>query len=280
MKVIVTGGSGYLGTHVCRRLKADSLSRRNGIDICKPRSLHLLTQYDAVVHMAAHLNKSPGAANRCFAVNTQGTLNVLKSLRPRQVFVFASTKDVYGNHTLRRKTVNETCPTTFAGQSAYEWSKLIAEKYVQYFADRLNLRTAIFRMSTTYAPPSEGNKGSFINFFVEAVKNEIPILLKARGRQVRDLLHVNDLSDAFQRFLASKVSGEIFNIGGGPDNKTTLAELVDILSKMTGKNPVLTLSPEKETGQMRYASDIGKVRRVLQWSPRISLRQGLKTVIS
>jgi len=280
MKVIVTGGSGYLGTHVRQRLKADSLSRRDGIDICKPARLRLLARYDAVVHLAANLDKSPQAANRCFAVNVQGTLNVLKNLRPGQIFVFASTKDVYGKHILRRSIINETCPTSFIGQEAYEWSKLIAEKYVQYHANRLNLQTVIFRISTTYAPTSKGNKGSFINFFADAIKKETLIRLKAQGKQVRDLLHVDDLADAIQNFLFSEVSGEIFNIGGGPENKTTLVELVGILSNLIGKDPVLELSPEKETGQMRYVSDIRKVCQALHWSPRISLKQGLKTVIS
>jgi CDP-paratose 2-epimerase len=272
MKVIVTGGSGYLGAHVRRRLKADSLSRREGVDILKPGKLGMLDRYDAVVHMAASLDKSPRAADRCFAVNVQGTLNVLKNLRRNQIFVFASTKDVYGDHTLRRRTVSETCPTTYIGQSAYEWSKLIAEKYVQYHAQRLNLRTA-------YAPPIEGNKGSFVNFFAEAIKNGTPIRLKARGRQVRDLLHVNDLADAVKRFLISKVSDEIFNVGGGPENQTTLAALVETLSAMIGKDPVLELSPDQETGQMRYVSDIRKISRALQWSPRVSLKQGLRTIL-
>lgn len=280
MKVMVTGGSGYLGTHVRRRLEADSLSRRNGIDIRKSAGLGLLAGYDAVVHMAANLDKSPGAADDCFAVNVQGTLNVLAHLRPGQIFVFASTKDVYGKHALHRRLVSEACPTSFNGQAAYEWSKLIAEKYVEYHSQRLDLRTAIFRLSTTYAPLSEGNAGSFVNFFARAVRDGIPIRLKARGRQVRDLLHVNDLSDAIRKFFRSGVPGGIFNIGGGPDNRTTLIELVNTLSALIGKDPVLKLSPEKETGQMRYVSDIRKAQRTLNWSPRIGLKRGLKTVIS
>ncbi|MEJ2247973.1 MAG: NAD(P)-dependent oxidoreductase, partial [Acidobacteriota bacterium] len=160
-----------------------------------------------MVHLAAHLDKSPKAAERCFAVNAQGTRNVLKSLRSDQVFVFTSTKDVYGNHTLRRRIVNEKCPTSFVGQSAYEWSKLIAEKYVQYYAHRLNLRTIILRLSTTYAPLSEGNRGTFVNFFVAAIRCGTPIRLTAHGLQVRDLLHVDDLADAIKRCLHSKVSG-------------------------------------------------------------------------
>jgi CDP-paratose 2-epimerase len=279
MKIIVTGGSGYLGTHIRRRLKADSLSRREGVDIRKPGSLRSLSRYDAVVHLAAHMDKSPKAADRCFAVNAQGTLNILKNLCANQIFVFASTKDVYGSHSLHRRVVNEKCPATFTGQGAYEWSKLIAEKYVEYYAHRLNLRTVILRLSTTYAPLTEGNTGTFINFFAGAIRRGTPIRLKARGRQVRDLLHVEDLADVIERCLHSKVSGEIFNVGGGPDNTTTLAGLVDILSALIGKDPVLEITAEKETGQMRFVSDIRKIGRAFDWTPRISLERGLKTVI-
>ncbi len=284
MKVFVTGGSGYLGTHICRRLKArrfevDSLSRREGFDIRKSGNLGFLSRYDAVVHLAAHLDKNPGAADSCFAVNAQGTLNILKKLRRGQIFLFASTKDVYGKHTLRRSRVSEKCPTDFTGQGAYEWSKLIAEKYVQYYAQRLNLRSAILRLSTTYAPLTEGNRGSFINFFARAVRHGIPIILKARGRQVRDLLHVNDLADAMERCLRAEISGEIFNVGGGPDNVTTLAGLVDLLASLIGKDPALQKISEKETGQMRYVTDIRKIERTLNWTPRIKLLKGLKTIL-
>jgi CDP-paratose 2-epimerase len=279
MKIIVTGGSGYLGTHIRRRLKADSLSRRDGGDILKPGTLGGLPEYDAVVHLAAHLDKSPGAADRCFAVNALGTLNVLKKLRDNQIFIFASTKDVYGAHSLRRRTVDETCPTAYTGQGAYEWSKLIAEKYVEYYGRSRNLRAVILRLSTTYAPLTDRNGGSFVNAFARAIVLGTPIHLKARGRQVRDLLHVVDLADAIRLCLHSGISGEIFNVGGGPGNVTTLSELVDTLSALIGKKPVLHISPEKETGQMRFISDIGKISRALGWAPRINLRKGLKTIL-
>ena len=284
MKILVTGGSGYLGTHICRRLKArrlkvDSLSRREGFDILKPGSLGFPATYDAVVHLAAHLDKSPGAANQCFAVNVQGTLNILKKLRRNQIFIFTSTKDVYGNHTLRRRYVNENCPTEFAGQGAYEWSKLIAERYVEYYTQRLNLRSTILRLSTTYAPLTEGNKGSFVNFFARSIEHGTPIRLKARGRQVRDFLHVNDLADAIECCLHADTSGEIFNIGGGTENATTLAGLVNLLSRLIGKDPVVQKSAEKEAGQMRYISDLRKIKRALKWKPCTNLAQGLKTIL-
>ena len=79
--------------------------------------------------------------------------------------------------------------------------------------------------------------------------------------------------------LRAENSGEIFNVGGGPDNVTTLAGLVNLLSSLIGKDPVLQKSPDEETGQMRYVTDIRKIERTLNWTPRISLLKGLKTIL-
>ena len=96
---------------------------------------------------------------------------------------------------------------------------------------------------------------------------------------MRDLLHVDDLADAIRCCLERSVSGEIFNIGGGAENTISLAGLVDTLSGLIGKKPVLELNSEKEPGQMRYVSDIRKISRALHWKPKISLTRGLKTVL-
>src|SRR3982751_4868485 len=98
MKIIVTGGSGYLGTHVRRFFSADDFSRRNGFNVLDPNDARRVEEYDVVVHLAAHLDKHPNAADDCFSVNVEGTLNLLRHLRAGSVFIYASTKDVYGAH--------------------------------------------------------------------------------------------------------------------------------------------------------------------------------------
>ena len=88
----------------------------------------------------------------------------LENLRAGQVFIFCSTKDVYGNHIDSYDAVPESCSTAYCGQSAYEWSKLIAEKYVNYYAARAGARAAVLRLSTVYAPATPGNAGGFVSF--------------------------------------------------------------------------------------------------------------------
>ena len=97
MKILVTGGSGYLGTHVRRFFNADDFSRRSGYDILDTRGrVRLVADYDVVIHLAAHLDKDPDDSRALFRTNAEGTANVIRNLRPNAVFIYASTKDVYG----------------------------------------------------------------------------------------------------------------------------------------------------------------------------------------
>src|SRR5437773_4743543 len=98
MKLLVTGGSGYLGTHVRQFFEADDFSRRSQLDILNPLDVARVAEYDVVIHLAAYSSKNPADAENCFRTNVEGTLNLLREMRPNSVFIFASTKDVYGPH--------------------------------------------------------------------------------------------------------------------------------------------------------------------------------------
>ena len=144
MKILVTGGSGYLGTHVCRFFDADNFSRRTGHDILDDEDVKLVAEYDAVIHLAAHLDKDPQAAELCFRTNADGAANVVKNLKPNAAFIYASTRDVYGTHANVHAQVSEICATDFSGHTALEWSKLLGERYVK-FRESTHVRACIFR---------------------------------------------------------------------------------------------------------------------------------------
>ena len=101
MKILVTGGSGYLGTYVRQFFAADDFSRRSFFDILDPPVAAKTAVYDAVIHLAAHFDKSPEGAPDCFRTNAEGTANVIRHMKPGSVFIYASTKDVYGSHAER-----------------------------------------------------------------------------------------------------------------------------------------------------------------------------------
>ncbi len=280
MKVLVTGGSGYLGTQVCRFFNADDFSRRTGHDILDSEDVKLVNDYDAVIHLAAYLDKDRRAAELCFRTNAEGTANVVKNLKPNAAFIYASTKDVYGSHANSYQEVSETCATDYSGQTALEWSKLIGERYVEYFASRNDVRACIFRLSTVYARPSEGNEAGFVTHYVESVKRGWPIHLPFNGQPVRDILHVDDFSRACQAFIDSAHASGLYNLGGGVRNSVSLRELVEMVGRLIALDPVIVdEGPLPANVPLRYVSDVTKIREELAWQPQVGIEEGLRGLL-
>ena len=281
MKTLVTGGSGYLGTHVKAFFNADDLSRRSGANVLDLRDVQQIADYDLVIHLAAHLDKSPDAAEEVFLTNVEGTINVLKNVREGATFVFASTKDVYGRFADNFAQVPETCQTLYAGQSALEWSKLIAEHYVDYYAHENKFRSCIFRLSNVYARESDGNHSGFVGAIAEAVNRGEPIQLPGGGTPIRDFLHVDDLAAACRAFYDSIINYGTYNLGGGRENAVTIKELVARVELASGLQAVIDEGhPLPAPVPQRYVSDLSLVSRELDWLPKIGLNEGLKTLFS
>lgn len=280
MKILVTGGSGYLGTHVCRYFNADDFSRRTGHDILDEEDVKLVAEYDAVIHLAAHLDKDPQAAEVCFRTNAEGAANVVKNLKPNAAFIYASTRDVYGAHANLQAQVSETCATDYNGQTALEWSKLIGERYVEYFARRNDVRACIFRLSTVYARPSEGNEAGFVTHYVESVKRGWPIQLPLDGLPIRDILHVDDFSRACQTFIDSVHAYGLYNLGGGSRNSVSLRELVGLIGRLIELEPVIIDAGALPANvPVRYISDLTRIREQLAWQPQIGIEEGIRGLL-
>ncbi len=279
MKVLVTGGQGYLGTHVRRSFDAADLSRRAGLDILKPENAAIVSNFDVVIHLAALLDKSPENAGNIFQTNVEGTVNLLREMKEGAVFIFASTKDVYGRFADNFSQVDEKCPTLFAGQSPLEWSKLIAERYVEYYANTRNFRSCIFRLSTVYAPISEYSTPNFVGHFVDAINKGERLRLPGRGNPIRDLLHVDDLSKACEAFCDSVIRHGLYNLGGGPGQALTLSDLVSRLEQVSGLQAVINEEdPLPPPIPLNYISDLSLIDRELGWRPEIGLDEGLRTL--
>ena len=280
MKTLVTGGSGYLGTYVRPHFSADDFSRRSGFNILEEQDAERVRDYDVVIHLAAHFDKSPEGAQQCFLTNAEGTRNLLRFMRPGSVFIYASTKDVYGSHASSTEDVNEDTSVEYAGQSAFEWSKLIGERYVEYYAKQNDFRACIFRMSTVYARPSEGNDYGFVTHYVESIKHRRPIRLPAGVDPTRDILYVDDFSRACRQFITREIPFGLYNLGGGPVNAVTLRGLIGHISEKIDIEPIIEEDPRLPAPvPLRYVSDLTRVYKDLDWRPNIGVGHGLALIL-
>jgi nucleoside-diphosphate-sugar epimerase len=265
---------------VRRFFEAEDFSRRAHLDVLSPLDAARAGAYEVVIHLAAHLSKNPADAENCFRTNVEGTVNLLREMAPNSVFILASTKDVYGPHADEFTEVPESCSTEYQNHSALEWSKLIAERYVEYYAAQRNFRSAIFRLSTVYARPSDGNESGFVTHYVEAVKRGWPLHLPLEGKPVRDIMHVDDFSRACRAFIDSAVTSGLYNLGGGRENALSLREIIDKVAEIIQCNPVI----EEESSlpapvPLNYISDLARARDELGWWPKIGIEEGLRSLI-
>ena len=280
MKILVTGGSGYLGTYVRNFFSADDFSRRSYLDILDDEAVQKVADYDAVIHLAAHFDKQHEGARDCFRTNAEGTANILRHMRPGSAFIYASTKDVYGANADGFEYVDENTSTAYCGQSPFEWSKLIGEQYVQYYSQKQEIRACIFRLSTIYARPSEGNDPGIVTHYVESVKHRRPIRLPADADPVRDILYVDDFSRACRQFFKSNKSFALYNLGGGRLNTVSLRDLIQKIGKLIQIEPVIQDDPSLPPPvPLRYVSDTSRIEGELSWRPHIGVNEGLQILL-
>lgn len=281
MRTLVTGGSGYLGTYVRQFFEADDFSRRSGLDILDEEAVKQVADYDAVIHLAAHFDKDHSGAQECYRTNAEGTANVIRNMRPGSTFVYASTKDVYGSNAEGFEYVDEATSTDYCGQSAFEWSKLIGERYVEYYSRKQEIRACIFRLSTVFARPSEGNAPGIITHYVESIKHRVPIRLPKGVDPVRDILEVDDFARACRGFIHSKkINFGLYNLGGGRNNAVSVRDLIKRVSNMIDIEPIIQEDPALPAPMpLRYVSDITRVEDELGWRPFIGIDAGLRTIL-
>ncbi len=281
MKILITGGSGYLGTHLRKYFDADDFSRRSNFDLLNTQDVHKAEEYDVIIHLAAQMDKSPESAEEVFLTNVEGTINLLRVIREDAAFIFASTKDVYGRFADNFSEVPESCPTLYSGQSALEWSKLIAEKYVAFYAHKNNFRSCILRLSTVYGPETIENTPNFVTHYAKKIENEETFALPANGRPIRDILHVDDLAAACRAFIDSIIRHGLYNLGGGRANALSIKDLIDKIGRISGKTPKIDRkNPLPNPIPMNYVTDLNLVTTELDWSPKIGVDEGLTSLFT
>lgn len=265
---------------------------------------HALEDVTQVFHFAAQVAVTTSVSNPVndFEINTLGTLNLLEEMRQVQLsrrgslsnplsVIFTSTNKVYGalpdiqlqlNCTryqpLSSKTgISEDHPLDF--RSPYGCSKGAADQYVLDYARTFNISAVVFRMSCIYGLHQFGteDQGWVAHFLTRAIE-EKPITIYGDGMQVRDILFVEDLVNAF--LLAqqniSLLSGQAFNIGGGIKNTISLVELIDLVNEISAKNINIVYRNWRPGDQRYYVSDSRKFQSITGWIPSIDIRQGVQ----
>jgi CDP-paratose 2-epimerase len=231
-----------------------------------------------------------------FEVNARGTLNLLEAVRacddPPSI-LFTSTNKVYGDledvglqksatryepsdRDLRHCGISEARCLEF--HSPYGCSKGVAEQYVLDYARTFGLRTVVFRMSCIYGPHQFGTEDQgWVAHFLIAAMGGRPLTIYGDGLQVRDILFVEDLAEAMLLAQANVewLAGEAFNIGGGPENTTSLVELLDLMGELRGERPLANVEAWRPADQRYYVSDTRKFERATGWHPRTSVREGV-----
>lgn len=255
---------------------------------------------DVVIHTAGQpgVPSSVRMPEEDFSINAFGTLNTLECLRkknPKAIFIYCSTNKVYGENVdkiplkeLEKryvyggiKGVSEDMSVDFTGHTPYGVSKLVGDLYTQEYARIYKMKTAVFRMSCTYGTRQFGFEDQgWVAWFIIATLFNKPITIYGNGKQVRDMLYVDDLIDSFNRFIESNLKQGLFNIGGGPNNTISLLEFLDELQLLTGKKPKINFSDWRPSDQKVYISDINKIKSRLIWKPETSVKKGIEKLVN
>ncbi|MCM8798738.1 MAG: GDP-mannose 4,6-dehydratase [Candidatus Omnitrophica bacterium] len=255
---------------------------------------------DVVIHTAGQPGVPSSIRNPRddFSINALGTLNVLESLRqicPQATFIYTSTNKTYGENVdkfplLEKKTryvyknikgISEDLPTDLTGHTPYGVSKLVGDLYTQEYAHIYGMKTGVFRMSCIYGIRQFGFEDQgWVAWFVIATFLNKPITIYGDGKQVRDLLYVSDLVEAFDKFIKSEIRHGVFNIGGGRENTLSLVEMLKFLERKIGISPEVTFSHWRPSDQKVYISDISKVSKILKWKPKVKPEEGIERLIS
>lgn len=308
-KVLVTGGAGFVGSHLCDLLISKEhevvcvdnlitgseenikhlLKNKNftfiNHDITLPFNNPLLAIGDLgyIFHLASPASPVDywNYPEETLMVNSQGTLNMLKLTRDwKAKFLLASTSEIYGDPLVHPQV--ETYfgnVNTFGPRACYDESKRFAETATYIYLHKYDVDARVIRIFNTYGPRMQKDDGRVVsNFIMWALANK-DIKIDGDGSQTRSFCFVSDLVEGiYKAMFENGAKGEIFNLGN--PNEFTILELSNKLIKLTNSKSKLELSPDfRKDDPMRRQPDISKAKKMLGWEPKVSLDEGLPRTI-
>jgi CDP-paratose 2-epimerase len=327
MKVLVTGGAGFLGSHVCQlfltrgwKVEAfDNMSKfelmRTGYNVEKARDynsnllkkldiqlqiadvrnydtlLECATHCDYIIHTAAQPAMTIALEDPKFDFdnNALGALNVLEVGRKLDIPVaLCSTIHVYGNGdniSLQqllntKKYYAESDPVLTGRITPLHVSKHIDELYGRAYMESYNSKVAVFRLTGFYGPRQLGGEdhGWVANFAIRTVL-DLPIKIFGTDKQVRDILYVTDVAQAFFKWYENGQPSGLYNICGGQECVTSLGNCLKILSDITDKKQDISLEPSRLGDLWYFVGDYSKAERAFKWQPNIMPRDGIQSLV-
>jgi UDP-glucuronate decarboxylase len=304
--VLVTGGAGFIGSHLCDRLIEDGYkvvcldnlltgSKKNiehlldnsnfefiEGDVCQPFTFNLLP-FTYIFHLASPASPIDyqNYPEETLLTNSTGTLNVLKLAKETNAkILIASTSEVYGDpleHPQKETYFGNV--NSFGPRSCYDEGKRYAEAATYVYLGKYDIDARIVRIFNTYGPRMQKDDGRVVsNFIINALSN-IPFKIDGDGSQTRSFCYVDDLVDGICKAMFSEgTNGEIFNLGNPVE--FTIRKLAEEVIETTGSKSELVFSGVfRENDPMRRQPDIAKARTVLAWEPKVNLEEGLQKTI-
>jgi UDP-glucuronate decarboxylase len=304
MRVLVAGGAGFIGSHLCRRLLDDghdvicvdnlSTGRRANVREIEQSSAFTLIEHDviapfqttcdAVYHLASPASP-PGYLRRpveTLRVNSEGTYNLLElALANNARFLLASTSEVYGDpleHPQRESYWGNV--NSIGERACYDEGKRYAEAMTMTYVNRLGLDGRLVRIFNTYGPHSDPYDGRLVpNFITQALRGK-PISVYGSGRQTRSLCYVSDLIEGLVRAMWHvDTRGQVINLGR-PDEHTVY-EYAEMIRRLCGSSSeIVQVTAQLGDDPHRRRPDISVARELLGWEPHVGLAEGLKETVA
>lgn len=304
--IIITGGSGFIGSNLCLRLIneghnvicIDNLSSGKleniadlidnkyftfiNADISKPFNFNLPNHVDEIYHLACPASPPKYQKNPMKTIKTclNGTMNVLKLCKKYKCkMLFSSTSEIYGDPLVHPQPESYYGNVNTIGpRSCYDESKRMCETIIYEYRNKHNLDLKIIRIFNTYGPKMDLNDGRVMTNFIKSIKDSNPVLqIVGDGNQTRSFCYIDDLLDGLSKMMLSNELGPI-NLGN-PDYEFTINELADIFDQIYGKKFKRMYLPKTMNDPQQRKPDITKAKELLNWYPKMSIYDGINIMI-
>jgi nucleoside-diphosphate-sugar epimerase len=302
LRILVTGGAGFIGSHLCERLLdeghqvicLDNLCTgdlRNLEDIKDNPSFRFVLadaievvnlEVDAVAHLASPASPVDYSrmAVETMLVNSMGTYQGLELARKNMArFILASTSEVYGDPLeVPQKEDYQGNVNPIGPRACYDESKRFAEALTSSYHRIYDMDTVIMRIFNTFGPRMRKEDGRVVPNFIQQALTGRSLSVYGDGTQTRSFCYVDDLIEGLYRAMNVEAAvGEVINLGN--DKEMTILELAERVMSITGSSSEITYLPLPEDDPKRRRPDLEKAKTVLSWEPKTSLEEGLSKVI-